>query len=363
MEAQRPRLEEDSVTIRAVIDSMGEGLISIDAEGLVTAVNPYALNALGCTEDDLLGKWFPGVVIAVDENHVPLDNIMRPAVRALTTGEAVSENTHYLRKDGTVMPVFLTVSPILIDGRPSGVIELFRDITADQQLDIAKEDFVSLASHQLRTPASGVQAILSMILDGDFGPMSELQRRHLERAMQANRRQLQIIEDLLNTARVDAGRMELELAHTDLAALIDDTLAEQAAQFESRHQTAGLTLNDRPTVIADGSKLRMVLDNLLTNASKYTPEGGQIHVSLERSGDMARILVSDTGVGIAAPDIPKLFTKFSRFDNEFSTLVGGSGLGLYLANSIVALHNGRLTVSSRLGMGSSFCVTIPIKLG
>lgn len=360
--ALRPRLEEDSTTVRAVIDSMGEGLIAIDAEGFITAVNPYALKALGYNEDELMGHWYSGVITAVDQYQQPLDNLSRPVVRALTTGEAISEQTYYLRKDGSVMPIFLTVSPILIAGRPSGVIELFRDMTTDKQLDVAKDDFVSLASHQLRTPASGVQAILSMILDEDFGTITAIQRKHLRKAMQANQRQLQIIEDILNTARIDSGKMELEPIQVNLTELIWEVLAEQTPQFELRDQQVSFQTTAKSLVWADKKKLRMVLDNLLSNASKYTPPGGQIRVSLEQTNGWARIAVEDTGVGISPDDLPRLFKKFSRIDNDLSTLVGGSGLGLYVAKSIVLLHQGELTATSKEGQGSCFCVTLPIKL-
>ena len=363
MKQQAHRLEDDSVAVRAVIDSMGEGLISIDGEGLITAVNPYTLTALGFTEDELLGQWFSGTIVAVDQHRRPLTHLQRPVVRALTTGEAVSEYTYYLRKDGSMMPVFLTVSATLIDGRPSGAIELFRDITADKQLDIAKEEFVSLASHQLRTPASGVRAILSMLADGDFGELTPKQLEYVTKASQANNRQLQIIEDILSAARIDSGKMELALERTDLAVLITEILAEQASQFEAKAQHIVFKPKVRPVVWADAVKLRMVFDNLLSNASKYTLSGGTITVRLRASGNTAEIFVDDTGIGIPAEDHSRLFAKFSRIDNELSTLVGGSGLGLYLANSIVELHRGHLSVKSKPGQGSSFCVALPFKLG
>lgn len=363
MKTRRRRLEEDSAAVRAVIDSMGEGLIAIDDEGVITAVNPYALEALGFTEDEMLGHWYPSVISAVDQHRVPLDNLSRPVVRALTTGETIAENTYYLRKDGSIIPIFLTVSPIILNGKPGGVIELFRDMTSDHQLDIAKQDFVSLASHQLRTPASGVQAILSMILDEDFGKITPVQRQQLQKAMKANRRQLDIIEDILNTAQIDSGKMELELAWVDLAGLLQEVVAEQAAQFEAKQQRVAFTDAGCPPVWGDQNKLRMVFDNLLSNAGKYTPPGGRIALTLSCCGDNAQVTVDDTGVGIAPEDITKLFTKFTRIDNEFSTLVGGNGLGLYVANSIVQLHRGNINVASEPGSGATFCVTLPINLG
>jgi signal transduction histidine kinase len=125
-----------------------------------------------------------------------LTKLDQPLTRALATGRPISERTHYLKRGGSIMPVFTTVSPILVNGRHTGAIEVFRDLTGEQQLDIAKDEFVSLASHQLRTPATGVKLILSMLSKGDFGPLTAVQQRYVQKAIQSNNRQLQIIDDL-----------------------------------------------------------------------------------------------------------------------------------------------------------------------
>jgi signal transduction histidine kinase len=253
------------------------------------------------------------------------------------------------------------VSPILTNNVPTGAIEVFRDLTKEQQLDIAKDEFVSLASHQLRTPATGVKLILSMLNKGDFGPLTELQQRYLTKAIQSNDRQLQIIEDLLNVARVDAGKMDLDFHQVDLVPLLRDIVSEHLAIIQSRHQTIKLTMPTALPASIDPDKIRMAIDNLISNASKYSSVGGNIEVVLATAGEHAVLSVRDDGVGMSKEDLPKLFTKFTRLDNELSTSVGGTGLGLFLVKNILELHAGHIQVDSEKNIGSTFTMKVPRK--
>jgi len=204
-------LEQYRITTEAMLNSLGEGLIATNKNGEITMVNSYAIKALGYSEGELVGQWLPKKIIATDQFGHSLDQLSRPIIRALTTGKTVSSYAHYLTKSGKVIPVFINVSPVVIDDVPAGAIEVFRDLTSEQQLDVAKDEFVTLASHQLRTPATSVKSILSMLANGDFGPITSVQRRYLDKAILSNDRQLQVIGDLLNVALVDAGKMELDL--------------------------------------------------------------------------------------------------------------------------------------------------------
>jgi signal transduction histidine kinase len=226
--------------------------------------------------------------------------------------------------------------------------------------DKVKEEFVALASHQLRTPATAVKANLGMLLEGYCGELTAEQAGVVRDANDSNERQLKIIDDLLWVARTDAGRLSLSRAPTDVAQLAAEVVAEQAHVARERRQS--LALDPAPAlrpVDADPQKLRMVLENLVSNASKYTPEGGAIRVSVGQDDAGTRLAVSDTGVGIAPEDQGRLFNKFQRIDNVLSTQVGGTGLGLYLAHEIVRLHGGSIAVESRPGAGTTFTVTLP----
>ena len=228
------------------------------------------------------------------------------------------------------------------------------------ELDHAKDEFVALASHQLRTPATAVKANVAMLLDGYFGDVTEEQREYLRDAYDANERQLGVIEDMLNVARAETGRLVKETSQVDLVALVAESIAEHRFGISGRNQELVVSLPGHPIVLnLDAKKLRMVADNLVSNASKYTPEGGRIEVRLEERGDQAVLSVSDNGVGIAAEDRDRLFRKFSRVDNPLSVAAGGTGLGLYLAREIVRLHGGEIRVDSEPGKGSTFRVILP----
>jgi PAS domain S-box-containing protein len=352
---------EYQLRTEAMLNSLGEGLIVTDEHGAITTVNSYALEVLGYSEMDLIGKWMPKSIIAVDPYGQPLPSLARPILKALTTGNAVSSYSHYLTKDGSVIPVHITVSPILINGRPTGAVEVFRDLTKEQQLDVAKEEFVSLASHQLRTPATAVKSILSMLSSGDFGPITDQQQRYVKKAMQSNDRQLQVIEELLNVALVDAGKMELDLEYVDLAGVLREVTNDHLPTISGRSQELELQAPDQLKLLADVKKLRMAIDNLISNASKYSPSGAIISVQLQSDDPYATLSVNDQGVGIPASEMPNIFAKFTRLPNEFSSKVGGTGLGLFLTKSIVELHRGSLGVQSEEGTGSTFTVRLPIK--
>ncbi len=229
------------------------------------------------------------------------------------------------------------------------------------ELNDAKDEFITLASHQLRTPATGVKQFIGMLLENYFGEVTDDQRTMLEYAYESNERQLEVINDLLKVAQVDAGKVVLAKQKTDMAELLENILQEQRSQFAKRKQKV---LLDRPNeqiyAVVDKSRIRMVVENLIDNASKYTVEGKSITVSIDSSDDgkAVTVKVKDEGVGIAVEDMNKLFQKFSRLDNPLSIQVGGTGIGLYWAKKIIDLHDGTIDLKSAVGKVTTFIVTI-----
>lgn len=232
-------------------------------------------------------------------------------------------------------------------------------------LNKAKDDFISLASHQLRTPATGVKQYVGMLLEGYVGNLSKEQQDMLHYAYASNERQLNIVDDLLKVAHIDAGQVTLFKEKTDIAQLLRDVLREQHSKFKSRSQRV---VYDRPDskvmAMIDRSRLRMVLENLVDNASKYTPEGKKITVKISEQPKTKKVVISvkDEGVGIAEEDFNRLFQKFSRLDNVLSQAVGGSGLGLYWVKKVVDLHEGTIKVKSTVDKGTTFTIQLPTLL-
>jgi PAS domain S-box-containing protein len=228
-------------------------------------------------------------------------------------------------------------------------------------LNQAKDEFISLASHQLRTPATGVKQYLGMVLQGYAGNISEEQRAFLEQAFGSNERQITIINDLLKVARVDAGEVTLNKEKTDIVPLLQDIINEQAAKFAERDQK--LVFEPKQSSLKatiDKANLRMVLENIIDNASKYSPQGKTIEVSAKKSKGVLIITIKDEGVGIAQKDVDKIFAKFSRLDNPLSVVVSGTGLGLYWAKKIIDLHGGTVDVASEVDKGTTFKLNLPL---
>lgn len=228
------------------------------------------------------------------------------------------------------------------------------------ELNRSKDEFISIASHQLRTPATSVKQYLGMLLEGFFGELSDQQRSLVDKAYQSNERQLRIVTDLLKVAQVDAGKLSLHKTKVDLGRMVEDVVADQHDSFKQRKQEIVFESVDKPvTAPADYETLRMVLDNLIDNASKYSESHTTVTVRVYEQGDMACIDVRDEGVGISEAGRARLFEKFSRLENPLSNRVSGTGLGLYWVKKVLDHHGGLIDLESTEGEGSCFRVCLP----
>jgi signal transduction histidine kinase len=238
-----------------------------------------------------------------------------------------------------------------------------RDLSTQKEkaVQLAKDELLSLASHQLRTPATGVKQYVGMVLQGFAGKVPSTQKKLLEKAYASNDRQLRIINEILHLAKIESGRIVLAKQLTNLNELVSDVVNEQTPDIEAAKHKIKVNLPKEPLVIhADTHMLRMAIENLLSNAIKYTPGGGHITVHVHKENSNACISVTDNGVGIESGDADKVFRQFSRLSNVMSQQVGGTGIGLYLAKHLVELHNGRITMESQPGKGSTFTIIMPL---
>jgi signal transduction histidine kinase len=228
------------------------------------------------------------------------------------------------------------------------------------EINRSKDEFISLASHQLRTPATVVKQYIAMVLDGYAGDVPDSQRMMLTKAFDSNELQLRIVNDLLHVAAIDAGRVHIQKSPLDARTIISSTLQDLHSKLQERQQTVDYKEPAKAmTVQGDELKLRMVFDNIIGNASKYSDAGTKLRIRIMDNGQRIVIDVTDQGVGISQADQAKLFQKFSRIPNRLSTEVGGSGLGLYWAKQIVDLHGGEISVKSGKAKGSTFTVSLP----
>ncbi|HET8690107.1 MAG TPA: ATP-binding protein [Candidatus Saccharimonadales bacterium] len=228
------------------------------------------------------------------------------------------------------------------------------------ELNKTKDEFISIASHQLRTPATSVKQYLGMLLEGYFGKLEPEQKKMLKKAYDNNERQLRIVSDLLKVAQVDAGKIKLHRTSVELDDLVKNVVDEHVAKFKKNDQK--LIFKPYPggiKAMIDAEAIRMVLDNLLDNAGKYSPTGATTTVTVKLAGGMACVDVKDQGIGISERDKARLFQKFSRLDNALSREAGGTGLGLYWVKKVIDEHKGEVKLFSEAGKGSRFTICLP----
>ncbi|MDB5181487.1 MAG: hypothetical protein JWP13_250 [Candidatus Saccharibacteria bacterium] len=229
------------------------------------------------------------------------------------------------------------------------------------EINRSKDEFIALASHQLRTPATAVKQYIGMILEGYAGDVTQEQQRFLQSAYDSNERQIQVVNDILRVAKLDLKKIILKKQDVDIAKLVESITHDLMSHFENRDQN--VTLHKAKSSIllpVDSEYIRMAIGNIIDNASKYTPEGKNVTISIADTGkNVAEIAICDEGVGIPKEGMDKLFKKFSRIENPLSVKVGGTGLGLYWAKEIIELHGGTIKVSSEVGKGTTFTIVLP----
>ncbi len=224
----------------------------------------------------------------------------------------------------------------------------------------AKDELLALASHQLRTPATGVKQYVGMLREGFAGEVSPMQQRLLDKAYESNERQLNTINHMLFVARADAGQLKMERIKINLNTFVKDIIDEQASTIRQRDQKLQVKLPKEAVYVrGDRQYLRMAFENLVSNASKYTKLGGKISVSVKPKGQFIQFRVVDSGVGVAKEDLLLLFKKFSRIPNELTGQVSGSGIGLYLARKVIDAHGGEIEFTSTPNKGSTVIISLP----
>jgi PAS domain S-box-containing protein len=347
----------------ALFTSIGDGAIATDEYGRIVRINPAGLEILEYREEELLGEWFPKVIIALDDNLSPLSLIDRPITQAFLTGKPVSQRMLYRTKTGLYRPVSITVSPILLKDRPIGAIEVFRDITAEENVDRMKSEFISLASHQLRTPLSAVKTYTHMLMEGYMGDIVPAQKKALRTILSASNRMNELVNMLLNVTRVESGSLAISSKLHNMQRLAEEVIREMELAASEKSIALKLELPKAAcTVRTDNLLAKEILINLMTNAVKYTPDGGEVALKLANRADSVVFSVIDTGIGIPAYSQEHIFTKFFRAQNVVKRETTGTGLGLYLVKGLAEALGGKVWFTSQENVGSKFYFSLPKKV-
>lgn len=363
---ERKLLEEEREKVRdeALLGSIGESVVAIDENYSIVYINNQTERMIGREAHEVLGKSFIDLMDFRDENDNPIPLEKRPSRIAMMLGKKITTTEYYIvHRNGKRTPVAITSSPIILYEKIVGAILVFRDISKEKALDRTKSEFVSLASHQLRTPISIISWYTEKMIKDDSQALPPGHRIYLNELYQANARMIELVNSLLNVSRIELGTLAIDPAPTDLTELVESSLSELFPKIQEKELCVKTDYErSLDPIIADPNHMRIVFQNLISNAVKYTPPRGTITVSIKKRPRKIHIAVKDTGYGIPLEQQAKIFTKLFRADNVRENVPDGSGLGLYIVKSIVEQANGKIWFSSAENKGSAFMVELPMKI-
>jgi two-component system phosphate regulon sensor histidine kinase PhoR len=342
--------------VRTIVNCMADGILVTDREGRTVLTNPAAGRMLGI------------------ETTACLEKPLRETVEHAKLIEAVAEVVEPENPEVTTISQDLQIGDSLIrahtaavkseGGEVLGTVTVLEDMTYLLELDRMKGDFIAMVSHELRSPMAAVVQNINLILDGLAGKTSEKQRHLLSRAKERSRGLLDLVADLLEISKIEAGMAMQRKEPLQVEEVVRKVV--ELMEGEARAKRISLVVHvdsSLPPVLGDKENLEGVFTNVVSNALKYTPEGGRVQIETGVEGDYVRTVVKDTGIGISEEDLPRIFDKFARVTSEKTRGIVGTGLGLAIVKSIVEAHLGSIAVESTEGTGTTVTVLLPQKVG
>ncbi|MBI5360768.1 MAG: PAS domain S-box protein [Planctomycetes bacterium] len=344
-----------------ILESINNGIITLNTTGEISQINKNASMMLEISMDDTLKHNIKDVF-----KHKPdLLGMMETTVsETLNCGFIMEKQYAHINSMGTELPLAISTSLLRDDNMQTiGIIVIFRDMTASKELerlrhlDQLKSQFVANVSHELRTPLTSIRAYTEALLDmgGD-----ETQVQFLNVVDSESERLLSLIEDLLNVSRIESGKLTLKMDPVNPAVLVEEIMGVSKVQ-SAKHKLVTKIADNLPEMVLDKNKMKEVLINLVSNAIKYSPDGGNVTVAMCLDGGNLHIDVSDQGIGIAKEHLKQVFDQFFRVDSSLTAKIAGTGLGLAITKSIVEAHGGAVTIDSEVGKGTTFTVIIPVR--
>lgn len=344
--------------VASIVESADDAIIGETLEGIITSWNRGAENLYGYSDSEVIGQSIS--IIYPPEVKDDLDRILRK----IKEGEFIHHlETVRMDRRGNRIPVSLTISPVLDDkGNVIGISSIARNISKEKELDRLKDEFISLTSHALRTPLTAIKGLVSMIWEGDYGPMNKNLEKPLANISLSTERLIKLVNNLLNISRAQTGKLEFKLIVFSIQDQIEKVIKDLSPIAKENNIEIKFIRSEVLEVQADEEKSRDILNNLISNALKFTNKGS-IVVSVRQENDLVTVYVKDTGIGISEKDRVKLFQRFQQIANVTSKQVTGTGLGLYLSKMLASKMGGDVwLVESELKKGSTFAFSLPIKL-
>jgi signal transduction histidine kinase/DNA-binding response OmpR family regulator/CHASE3 domain sensor protein len=365
------KLQETTELQRAILQSANFSIIATDAHGVIKSMNAASEAWLGYRQDELIGKATPVMLHDWKELVERAENLsaesnakVDPGLDALfhraRRGEADEADWTYVRADGSSFAIHLSLSALRASsGDVSGFVAIAQDITERRAVDKMKNEFISVVSHELRTPLTSIRGSLGLLAAGMLGNVTDKAQRMLQIAISNTDRLVRLINDILDIERLESGKIALDRQAVDAEHLLQQAVETMRGMSDKNNVQVEL-LPVSGQIFGDPDRILQTLTNLISNAIKFSPEGGSVVVSATSDRTHMQFSVEDHGRGIPEDKIGAIFERFQQVDASDSREKGGTGLGLAICRTIVQQHGGRIWVRSHLGKGSTFSFTIPL---
>lgn len=337
--------------LKTIINRMATGIMVTNRNLEVVLHNPAFLRLM----DISIPLSGPAPISEIIHDESLINTLLEIQKGDTGTDESIAQEIHM---DGTVLRAISASAPGP-DNVYAGTVTVLEDITAFKQLDEMKSDFVNMVAHELRSPLVSIRQFNTVMLEGLAGPMAKKQLEFTKKGTKKIDTLLALINDLLDVAKIDAGKYVQHLVPTDVGEIMDDIAALMKPRAESKGIALTCSYNNLVPIQADPKNIEEILNNLVTNAMNYSPEGGHVSVTAEARGEYVEIKVQDNGIGISSEELPKVFDKFYRVKNPKTRDVTGTGLGLSIVKGIVEALNGTIGVESEVNNGTTFKILLP----
>lgn len=358
-------LAEAKARNEAVLLSMTDGFVSIGLDEKVIFMNRAAENMLGFSTDEIIGKRFVDFVQMKNKEGNLIFPDERPLILALKEGISIATSAtedlayYFVRKDGTQFPIAISVTPIIFEDRIIGAMNVFRDITKEIEVNRIRSEFISFASHQLRTPLTAMSWIAEVLLKKE--QISEKGQIYLNDMRLSIKRLSELVELFLTVSRIESRKLAITIENFDIVAVINKFIEEYEPLAIAKK--VQIIFKEKPgelTIASDQNLMRNIIQSLISNASDYTPKGGEVEVALKKIDSKLIFSVKDSGIGISKENQLRIFERFFRAENARLVKPSGSGLGLYMVRETLNLLGGKVWFESEEGKGTTFFVELPI---
>jgi PAS domain S-box-containing protein len=372
-------LHDEKEKSAIILNSIEDGVVLIDTGKIIRSFNRGAEHITGWAQKDAIGLDYKSVIKLIDDKNEPYDDANDLFHKIFAEVVPIRDNNaNLLTSSNKSVAISLSVNPLVnSDNKISGAVGVFRDVTNERQEEKQRGEFISTASHEMRTPVAAIEGYLALAMNEKVARIDVKAREYLEKAHTSTESLGKLFQDLLTSAKAEDGRLQNHPVPVELGEYLQKLAEEVQFSAEKRglmveyligasegqpvdSKSVGGQKLVRPLYYTniDPERLREVITNLFDNAVKYT-ETGKITLGLTGDNNIVQIRVQDTGSGIPAEDIPHLFEKFYRVDSSATRSTGGTGLGLFICRKIVELYNGRIWVDSKLNKGSTFYINLP----